>query len=267
MKQYKQFFSKQVLSFEKGQKVSVSHVTSIIGEEGLYELEGANPIFYGKLEPPASLLKACVGVKFSNSPRTNKIKTHAAPFGAKPANRLKDNFCTQASMAETAPKSDLIFRKFGIEIAKVYKNLFPETYNQNLKEMNKQGREILPEYILKETPFTSGIVNKDNALAYHYDKGNFAGMQSAMIVLCNNIQGGHLVLPEYDVAFRIKNHTLILFDGQKVLHGVSKIVKSNPRGYRYSIVYYSMKELWKCLTFEEEITKYNKSLESKKYEK
>lgn len=263
MGEYKQFFSKKESSYVNKGQALVSHVSKIIDEEGFYGLEGANPIFYGKLEAPDLLLKACQGVKFSTSPRTNKIKTHAAPFGAKPANRLKDNFCSQASMAETAPKANSVFKEFGIEIAKVYRDVFPEIYAQNLIEINKKDKEILPEYILEETPFTSGIVNKENALAYHYDKGNFAGMQSAMIVLCNNIQGGHLVLPEYDIAFRIQNNTLVLFDGQKVLHGVSKIVKSNPRGYRYSIVYYSMKELWKCLTKEEEIIKFNKFLESK----
>jgi hypothetical protein len=133
-----------------------------------------------------------------------------------------------------------------------------------LGRIRKKEQRILPEYTITKTPFTSGVVNKENALAYHFDKGNFAGMQSAMIVLCKDIMGGHLVLPEYNVAFKIKNNTLILFDGQNVLHGVSPIKKCNDKGYRYSIVYYSMKELWKCLTQEEEIIRYNKSLESKK---
>lgn len=251
-------FSKKKTKNWAGEPVSFNIPgMKLIDEYGLYELEDSNPIFYGRMDTPSSLLWACSEISFSQSRRTNGMPSNVCLFGAKPSIRLRDNFCSQAMMAGKNPEANQIFKDFGIEIAETYKREFPEIYKKNLFRLKQKGKAILPEYIIDKTPFTSGVVNKENALGYHFDSGNFSGMQSAMIVLCNNIIGGHLVLPEYNVAFKIKNNTLIMFNGQNVLHGVSPIRKCDVRAYRYSIVYYSMERLWKCLTMEEEIIKYN----------
>ena len=46
---------------------------------------------------------------------------------------------------------------------------------------------------------------------------------------------------------------MIMFDGQKFVHGVTPIIKMNERDYRYTMVYYSLKGFWQCLTEEEEL--------------
>ena len=43
------------------------------------------------------------------------------------------------------------------------------------------------------------------------------------------ITGGHLVIPEYDVALEISDGSMCLFDGQAHIHGVTPIKKLNPK--------------------------------------
>ena len=233
----------------------------LITEHGTYLLEDNNPIYYGELNvDTAQLLKACKQLKFGNTPRTGGLKTNAAPFGSKPANPRKDNFCSQAAMEAKFPESNTVFREFSKAMAQIYEEQFPKIFSKNKEILKHRDRSVIDEYIIGNTPYTSGIVNHNNALKYHHDWGNYPGMMSAMIVLKKNVVGGDLVLPEYDVTFKIKNNTIILFDGQKILHGVSHIYNPSKKGYRYSIVYYSMKDLWKCLPYEEELLTLDKKL-------
>ena len=55
---------------------------------------------------------------------------------------------------------------------------------------------VRPDYQIAGGPFTSGIVNQTASLSYHRDAGNFPGNWSVMMVFAQDIDGGHLVLPE-----------------------------------------------------------------------
>ena len=94
--------------------------------------------------------------------------------------------------------------------------------------------------------FTSGIVNHNNPLKYHFDSGNYNGVWSAMFAFKRDIEGGHLACPEIDVAFKCSNFSLVMFDGQSILHGVTPIKKMKPDAVRYTVVYYSLKAMWSC---------------------
>jgi hypothetical protein len=74
-----------------------------------------------------------------------------------------------------------------------------------------------------------------------------------MLVLREGMKGGWLVLPEYDARFFLRNNSIFMFDGQQILHGVTPMAKEREDGYRYSIVYYSLRGMWKCLTLTEEL--------------
>ena len=101
--------------------------------------------------------------------------------------------------------------------------------------------------------FTSGICNYNNPLRLHYDKGNFPGSWSAMFAFTHSIRGGNLVLPGYRVAFRFNKPSFIIFDGQKNLHGVTPIKYLGKSGFRYSVVYYAMQGMCRCLSTGEEL--------------
>ena len=74
-----------------------------------------------------------------------------------------------------------------------------------------------------------------------------------MVVFKGGVSGGFLSLPEYRAGVELKDNSLFMFDGQSILHGVTPIKKHNPNSYRYSIVYYSLRQMWKCLTIDEEV--------------
>ena len=60
------------------------------------------------------------------------------------------------------------------------------------------------------------------------------------------ISGGYLAVPEVGLGFEIGDRSLLLFDGQGLLHGVTPITKRSENAKRYSIVYYSLQQMWNC---------------------
>jgi len=114
-----------------------------------------------------------------------------------------------------------------------------------------------------ESIFTSGIVNENNPLKYHFDTGNFKDVFSCMVVFKNGVENGFLSLPEYDVGFQLPNNSIFLFDGQGILHGVTPITRQTPESYRYSVVYYSLKRMWQCLEIDEELARIRKKKTSR----
>ena len=115
------------------------------------------------------------------------------------------------------------------------------------------AEKVKPDWILGRSPFTSGVINKNNQLNYHFDSGNFKDVFSNMIAFRNKIEGGRLSIPEYDIGLEIDDSTVTLFDGQKILHGVTPIQYLSPESYRFTIVYYSLSQMWKCTTPKEEL--------------
>ena len=94
--------------------------------------------------------------------------------------------------------------------------------------------------------FTTGSINKNSAISYHHDRGNLRGAWSAMLVVRRAVTGGDLVLPEYGCVLRLRDGDALLFDGQSTLHGVTPLSVS-PGGYRYTLVYYTLEQIWRCL--------------------
>ena len=119
-------------------------------------------------------------------------------------------------------------------------------------------QKIKKEWVIKDSVFTSGIVNKNNQLNYHFDSGNFKGVYSNMIVFKGDVRGGHLVIPEIDISIEVADNTVTIFDGQDLLHGVSPIKYLHKESYRYSVVYYSLKRMWQCMEVEKEIDRIRK---------
>lgn len=105
---------------------------------------------------------------------------------------------------------------------------------------------IAPAWRLADTPWTSGVINNNTALAYHRDASNVRGMWSALFVTRRSCDGGWLHLPAYDVYLSLPNGALALFDGGQVLHGVTPFRLVRPDGYRYSVVLYTRAGMTAC---------------------
>lgn len=197
----------------------------------------------------AALVDAVRSVKFATADRTGGMPSSSRVFGYMPRRPMgRGDFCAASSLDRDFPEQAKTIGSFVSELAKFYAANNPAIHAHHAA----QAAKILPEYTIHEL-FTSGIVNKDNPLPYHLDGGNIAGCWSLMPVFKKDIEGGHLACPEIDLCFELSDHTALMFDGQKLVHGVTPFTKTAQDGYRFSVVYYTMKQLWSCLPFEQEI--------------
>jgi hypothetical protein len=201
------------------------------------------------------ITQAVLKIKYFKDVRTEGLSTNSRIFGYRPRETIRKDFCSSTSLVHDFPDEHKLFADFAKTLDAHYKKYVPEIYkvHQNLSD-----EKILEEWKMQGSPFTSGIINKNNPLKYHYDSGNFTDVYSNMLALKRDVQGGYLAIPEYDVALEIANHSISLFDGQKLLHGVTPILYSNAQGYRYTIVYYTLKKMWNCEPLTAEIARIKK---------
>src|SRR6185436_1393121 len=213
---------------------------------------GEIKVIYDHLDfDTTDIVKALRRVKYSVGKRARGLLSTSRIFGYRPRNEMRQDYCSSTSMSREQPKEHNIVAKLALELEKVYAKYNPEVYARH-KELSKD--KIRNEWrIEKDSIFTSGIINKNNPLKYHHDTGNFSDVYSMMVVFKGNVEGGYLALPEYDVAFELPNNSLFMFDGQGLLHGVTPIKHTASFGYRYSIVYYTLKRMWQCLEIKDEV--------------
>jgi len=225
-------------------------------------VENGTPILlYKKIDwcDTEELRNACKTIKYVTATRLASAEKHgitttSAIFGFRGRNALRQDYCSVTSMATKNPNEHSIICNFAGNLSEIYKQYFPETY----KYHNEKSNEVLSEWRIPNSVFTSGIVNKDNVLQYHHDSGNIDGALSNMVAFKNGVAGGMLVLPEYNIKLQIEDNTLTIFNGQGIVHGVTPFKKFTEDAYRYTIVYYSLQRMWKCETIKEEVKRIRK---------
>lgn len=175
-------------------------------------------------------------------------------FGYMPREQIRKDFCSSTAMAVNNPKAHTYICNFGKVLTQQYKEYAPEVFNEHSQIVNNS---VLKEWTIENTPFTSGIINKNNLLKYHKDAGNFAKVYSNMVCFKKGCKGGYLSIPEFDIGLDIANKSILLFDGQDLVHGVTpfRLQSPYPSSYRFTIVYYSLKQMWNCEPIQEEIAR------------
>lgn len=199
----------------------------------------------------SDIVSSIKSIKYHEGKRARGLVSRSRIFGYRPRLELRADFCSSSSLAIESPKEHAIICNFAKEIEKMYFNNHPEGYNKHKEETNK----IKKEWRIGEGIFTSGIINKNNPLKYHFDTGNFTKVYSCMPVFKSEIRGGHLALPEYGLGVELKNRSIFMFDGQSIMHGVTPIKYNKEDSYRFSVVYYSLKRIWACLEIDEELAR------------
>ncbi len=229
---------------------------NLIDEDVIISENGRPIILYRKIEVDSNNLRwACINTKYDTSKRTSGLASVSRTFGFMPRRTLYADYCHDSDANKIGVKQNAIFKTFSESIIHYYEDFFPEELARHKQTVENA---ILPEWRIKNSPFTSGIVNKDNPLKYHYDSGNFEDCLSNMVAFKKGVKGGRLVCPEYDLKFEIADNTILIFDGQKILHGVTPIQKIRSDAYRYTVVYYSLKQMWKCEPLSEEVARIRK---------
>jgi hypothetical protein len=229
----------------------LSDVSRHIKEDAIVYHNGKPILLYKVLStPPKDVRWAVKNINYQKRKRTHGLQNTSAVFGYNPRQEKSQDFCSASAMGYDQPKQHYIITNFAKQIQKYYKDYFQETYKQHKEKVKEKVKD---QWVIKDTVFTSGIVNKNNQLKYHFDSGNFKNVYSNMLVFKSDVMGGHLVIPEIDISLEVADNSVTIFDGQDLLHGVSPIDYNNSKAYRYSIVYYSLERMWQCLTIEEEV--------------
>jgi len=162
--------------------------------------------------------------------------------GYLPRRPMRGDYCHAASLAYEQPAEHAAVAQAAEYASLIYRLHSPTRYQAHAEA----AQRILPDYVLPGGVFTSGIINENNPLRYHFDGGNIKGSWSAMFGFKHAIGGGHLAMPEWGLAAEIRDRSLFLFDGQQTLHGVTPIRRLLESSRRYTIVYYAMALMWNC---------------------
>lgn len=183
--------------------------------------------------------------------RLSGIRSINRVFGTLEPNKLRRRFgCTPATLNKENPKLLNLLEK----ISKENFNIFKEIDQQRATEHERIVREhIHSDWLIADTPFTSGVINNSAALPYHKDSGNLIGSWSAMLAIRKNTDGGHLHLPEYDITLGIPNQSVTIFNGQALWHGVTPMIQTKKDAYRFTIVWYAKTKIGQCGCKENEI--------------
>lgn len=219
--------------------------------------ESRQEVVVAYLRPPGDDLKGLVPylhqIQWVKAPRPDGSPSTAKTVGWQDESRIRQrDVCTFSKIHRETPEAGAAVLSYGVHACQWYQSLDPEKYAHH----QELTRHILPRYHLRDTPFTSAIVNKDNVLPYHFDRGNVAGSWSLMLGYKHNVDGGHLVIPELDLALEVEDGSISCFDGQIALHGVTPFRRTGRVSWRYTIVYYAKAGMWRCLpTDEQEVKK------------
>lgn len=233
-------------------RAAESDCTLTIDEPTILTSNGKLVAIYDILDADVDgVVEAVTGIKYSVSERTGGLKSTSRVFGYMPRITMRRDYCTSVSLAFDSPKKHAVVAEFGKLLSKNYQLRAPEVYAKHLEEL---GKKIKPDWVIPDSVFTSGIINKNNPLKYHLDTGNIKDVFSCMLVLRQGVEGGYLCLPEFDVKFMLKDKSVFMFDGQGIVHGVTPM-RVQEGGYRYSLVYYAMRQLWKCMTIDQELAR------------
>ena len=73
-----------------------------------------------------------------------------------------------------------------------------------------------------------------------------------MLSVRRHLNGGHLFLPEYDVALAVPDSSLVMFSGQTIWHGVTPFFPTRHDAYRYTFVWYAKAGMRECGCREDE---------------
>lgn len=177
------------------------------------------------------------------SARTNGYKTVTANVGFMPPFQLyQRKLCATAGMHSRTPDAHTLVCSYAETVNDYYRQAAPDRHLQHALNV----AHIERSWRLEGTVFTSGIINRDYSIFYHRDRGNVPGCWSAMVAFKRGCDGGYLSLPEWNIGVEMADHSLFLFDGRILTHGVTPIYPQEPDWHRFTLVFYSLAEMWRC---------------------
>lgn len=126
-------------------------------------------------------------------------------------------------------------------------HLVDDTFKNTLpiKYKNQRAYADNTKYSIKDTAFTTITVNYNFQTALHIDKGDYADGFGVIVVSSNNIEGGYLLFPRFDIGV-VMSEGDILFMNVHEYHCNSTIGYLSDDAYRMSYVFYLRTRLLDC---------------------
>ncbi len=150
--------------------------------------------------------------------------------------------CTASALAYEAPEAHAVVTNLAADLATTLDGLLPDAVE------NLYQTEVLNEWRITDSPWTSGVINKTSQLPYHRDASNWDGW-SAMPAVRRGTRGGNLHIPEYNLVLPVRDGWTLYFNGFRLVHGVTPIEKITDDGYRITAVFYCLRGMKDCHTF------------------
>lgn len=232
-----------------------SDFSLLIRESLIVKDEKGNPVVvYLEIPdmPSIKMVEVLQSIEYDVNKRSRGLATRSKIFGYMPRDTMRKDYCSSTAMARNMPEAHEYVTGFGRLLTGFYEKYCPEMFKVHEKIANDK---IANDWKIHGTPFTSGIINKNNPLKYHFDGGNVSKVYSNMVCFRKDCEGGHLSIPEYDIGLEISNKSILLFDGQSIMHGVTPFHLSTIKAYRYTLVYYTLKAMWSCEPIDKELAR------------
>lgn len=186
----------------------------------------------------------------THSPRLSGISAANQYFGTVPPQPLRRRYaCRTARLYEQTPQFKPLIESITRQVVKPFFDHFPDRAAEHDRLVRDQ---INSDWLIADTPFTSGIINNTAALPYHKDSGNLAGTWSIMLSLRTGVDGGCLNIPEYGTTLAIPDRSLTIFNGQEAWHAVTPFYYRAKDAYRFTLVWYVKEQVRHCACMKDE---------------
>jgi hypothetical protein len=204
---------------------------------------------YLNVAPVTDLRAALLGIPdFATKKRTSGLVGDSKTFGAAPRRPIYGREgCLLAQLSTDRPRVHEVLVRWASALSDRLAEVEPGV----VTHARDVTAEVKPDWRLGDTHWTSGVINRTSVLPYHRDTSNFP-VWSAMPVVRRGVTGGHLHLPEYDVAVPCRDGWCVMFPGHQLVHGVTPIRVVAKDGYRFSVVFYALRGVKDCYTSAEE---------------
>ena len=171
-----------------------SHYSTLLDTSSLLFVDGEPAGFYVTLpeDEVFQIRQACQAIEYQSTYRTVGLRTCSRVIGFQPRLALRRDYCTSVALERESPESHSALCAGAALVAKYLQGYFPEQHAAQARIVQER---VKPEWVLPGSHFTSGIVNWNSQLRYHFDAGNFPGTWNAMLTFKKDIDGGYLAIP------------------------------------------------------------------------
>lgn len=247
-----------------GRRAKLSDVSKVIDSPTIIKIDDEPAIILSSLKDDWSIVPSFLReVKYQNNQRVTRLnndfdetRSSDISFGYRPERPIFNFPAAALTFNRLYPAWYKILNSLGQVLQSDYAAGSPVIFDRHKQYVDDN---IAPPWRLPETVFTQGIINNSVALDYHFDRGNIEGAWSCMAVFrSSSMGGGSLILPELDLGLDIKDHGVVLFNGQKLLHGVTSLKPASSKDYRFSVVFYTLRAMAGLGSYSDQLNRFKR---------